>query len=100
MLAKLIALTARNLRLEDTEAQDAVLSQCVEAAFEKVLSDTGRTCSELLDLGGGDLPATARQAVIMTATTWYEERSNLVHSSQREHPFGYYNLINPLVKLG
>lgn len=68
----MLAALKRQCRV-DFDDDDRLLEACLEAAREETVRLTGRTPSELLDLGDGDLPAPLRQAVLIRAAQFYSQ---------------------------
>lgn len=79
--------------------EDSDLMRYGKAAERKILSDTGHTYAELLELGDdGNFPEDLVQAGLMLAATWYEYRENIQNLQMYHIDYTYNVLISDYVK--
>ena len=89
----------KHVRADDLSADDTVLSQYLEAATEFVIRLTNRTQEELLEMGGGKLPAPLVQAVLLIGAANYSTPENAQERQYTEVPYGATALIKSYRKL-
>jgi uncharacterized phage protein (predicted DNA packaging) len=95
-----IALLKMHVRADDFSDDDQYLQHLLNAAEEYVCRATNRTTAELLELGdGSSLPATLKQAVLMIAGHWYNQREAVSGVQMAEVPYTLQALIKPYRKL-
>ncbi|WKT91470.1 head-tail connector protein [Brucella anthropi] len=75
---------------------DALINHAIEAAQDHIERLLGFKIEEIY--GGNDqqpIPASLKQAVLLTAASWYENREGvLVGVSGQELPFGVWPIVN------
>ncbi|WP_294610886.1 head-tail connector protein [uncultured Bacteroides sp.] len=94
-----IALLKQHVRADDFSDDDQYLQHLLEAAQQYVSNATNRTSDELAEIGGGKLPATLQQAVLMIAGHWYNQREAVSGVQMSEVPYTLQALIKPYRKL-
>lgn len=92
-----IALLKQYVRADDFSDDDTYLEHLLEAAETYVCNATNRTSAELLT--DGMLPVTLRQAVLMIAGHWYNQREAVSGVQMSEVPYTLQALIKPYRKL-
>lgn len=94
-----IALLKMHVRADDFSDDDAYLQHLLDAAKQYVCEATNRTSEELAKLGGGKLPVTLQQAVLLIAGHWYNQREAVSGVQMAEVPYTLQALIKPYRKL-
>lgn len=94
-----IALLKMHVRADDFSDDDAYLQHLLDAAEQYVCEATNRTSEELVKLGGGKLPVTLQQAVLLIAGHWYNQREAVSGVQMAEVPYTLQALIKPYRKL-
>ena len=94
-----IALLKMHVRADDFSDDDAYLQHLLDAAEQYVCEATNRTSEELAELGGGKLPVTLQQAVLLIAGHWYNQREAVSGVQMAEVPYTLQALIKPYRKL-
>lgn len=94
-----LGLFKKHVRADDTDADDALLSQYLAAAEEQVITATNRTREELVEMGGGAFPAMLVQAIMLLAASSYSTPENTAGVQYHELPWGAAALIKPFRKL-
>ena len=89
----------QHVRADDFSDDDQYLQHLLEAAQQYVSNATNRTSDELAEIGGGKLPATLQQAVLMIAGHWYNQREAVSGVQMSEVPYTLQALIKPYRKL-
>ena len=69
-----LTLIKANSRIE-MDDEDALLDIYGESAEQQVLTDTGRTYDELVEMGGGTFPADLVHASLLLTDAAYNQRS-------------------------
>lgn len=94
-----IALLKMHVRADDFSDDDQYLQHLLDAAEQYVCKATNRTTDELLELGGGELPAMLLQAVLLIAGHWYNQREAVSGVQMAEVPYTLQALIKPYRRL-
>ena len=94
-----IALLKQHVRADDFGGDDLYLDHLLSAAEEYVTTATARTLDELKELGGGELPPTLVQAVLLIAGHWYNQREAVSSTQMTEVPYTLQALVKPYRKL-
>lgn len=94
-----LALLKKHVRADDFSDDDDYLSHLLDAAEQYVCDSTGRTVEDLMSMGGGSLPVTLQQAVLLTAGHWYNQREAVSGVQMAEVPYTLQALIKPYRKL-
>lgn len=94
-----LALLKQHVRADDFSDDDRYLAHLLEAAEQYVIAATNRSVSELLEMGGGSLPATLQQAALMIAGHWYNQREAVSGAQMAEVPYSLQALIKPYRRL-
>lgn len=94
-----IALLKMHVRADDFSDDDEYLRHLLDAAEQYVCEATNRTSDELAELGGGKLPVTLQQAVLLIAGHWYNQRESVSGVQMAEVPYTLQALIKPYRKL-
>ena len=92
-------LLKQHVRADDFSDDDQYLAHLLEAAEQYVTTATNRNSDELLEMGGGSLPATLQHAVLMIAGHWYNQREAVSSVQMAEVPYTLQALIKPYRKL-
>ena len=99
MAAVSLALFKKHVRADDFADDDDYLAFLLDAAEQHVCNATNREAAELLEMGGGVLPATLQQAVLLIAGHWYNQREAVSGVQMAEVPYTLQALIKPYRKL-
>lgn len=94
-----LELLKKHVRADDFTDDDVYLSHLLEAAEQYVCEATNRTQDGLLKAGGGLLPATLQQAILLIAGHWYNQREAVSGVQMAEVPYTLQALIKPFRKL-
>ena len=94
-----LELLKKHVRADDFADDDDYLAHLLDAAEQYVCTATNREASELLEMGGGNLPPTLQQAVLLIAGHWYNQREAVSGVQMAEVPYTLQALINPYRKL-
>ena len=94
-----LELLKKHVRADDFADDDDYLAFLLDAAEQHVCNATNRKAEELLEMGGGVLPATLQQAVLLTAGHWYNQREAVSGVQMAEVPYTVQALIKPYRKL-
>lgn len=94
--------TLEELKLQmriETDDDDALVEVYGDAAERAVIGATGRSLSELEEMGGGVFPAPLKVAVLMLAGTFYRDREAVSNLPVNAVPYSVDYLVKPYVKL-
>lgn len=94
-----IALLKMHVRADDFSDDDQYLQHLLDAAEQYVSDATNRTGEELAKMGGGKLPVTLQQAVLLIAGHWYNQREAVSGVQMAEVPYTLQAIIKPYRKL-
>lgn len=94
-----ITLLKKHVRADDFADDDDYLEHLLCAAYEYVAKASNRSCSELLDLGGGFMPPTLQHAALLIAGHWYNQREAVSSVQMQEVPYTLQAMIKPYRKL-
>jgi len=94
-----LALFKKHVRADDFVDDDELMQHYVDAAEAHVIQATNRTDEELQELGDGDYPAQLKQAVLLLAGHWYNQRESVAGVQMYEVPDALQALIKPFRKL-
>lgn len=78
----------------------ALLAHYMLAAQESVVLATARSEAELVDIGGGDIPVGLKQAALMLAAHWYNQRESVAGVQMHAVPDALQSLVKPFRRLG
>lgn len=88
-----LSLFKKHTRADDFDGDDDLLVHYLEAAEERVVQLTNRPLAELLEAGGGTFPPTLRQAVMLLAAHWYNQREDVSGVQMHGVPEGVPALV-------
>lgn len=94
-----LALFKKHVRADDFTDDDELMQHYVDAAEAHVIQATNRTADELQQLGSGEYPAQLKQAVLLLAGHWYNQRESVAGVQMHEVPDALQALIKPFRKL-
>lgn len=94
-----LALFKKHVRADDFADDDDLLQHYLSAAEAAVIRETHRSETELAEIGGGTVPPTIGQAVMMLAAHWYNQRESVAGVQMHEVPYSVQALIKPYRKL-
>ena len=95
-----LALLKKHVRADDFTDDDEYLEHLLETALQYVCQSTNRTSEDLLAMGeAGDYPAPLKQAVLMIAGHWYNQREVASVVNMQEVPYSVQALIKPFRRL-
>ena len=78
---------------------DVYLCQLLESAEIAVITATNRSREELEQMGGGEVPAPIRHAIMMLGAHWYNQRESVSSVQMHAVPDSLQSLIKPYRKL-
>ena len=84
----------------DFEEDDSYLEFLLESAEQSVVRSTNRTTSELSVLNDGEFPVMLKQAIIMLAAHWYNQREAVGGAQLTEVPYSIQALVKPWRRFG
>lgn len=99
MAAVSLALFKKHVRADDFADDDVYLEHLLEAAEVAVVTATSRTPAELCEAGAGDFPLPLKQAIMMLAAHWYNQRESVSSVQMHEVPASLQALVKPYRKL-
>lgn len=94
-----LALFKKHVRADDFADDDVYLEHLLEAAETSVITATNRSELELVEIGAGEFPAPLKQAVMMLAAHWYNQRESVAGVQMHEVPDALQSLVKPYRKL-
>lgn len=94
-----ITLLKKHVNADDFSDDDQYLQHLLDAAEQYVINATGRASAELEEAGGGKLPLTLQQAVLLLAGHWYNQREAVSGVQMTEVAYSLEALIKPYRKL-
>lgn len=94
-----LELLKKHVRADDFSDDDQYLAHLLDAAEQYVTTTTNRTSDELLELGGGQMPAPLQQAIMLIAGHWYNQREAVSGVQMAEVPYTLQALVKPYRKL-
>ena len=93
-----LALLKKHVRADDFTEDDSYLEHLLETAKEAVIKATNRTEEELKG-EGTELPNMLKQAILMLAAHWYNQRESVANVQMHEVPDSMAALVKPFRKL-
>ena len=93
-----LALLKKHVRADDFTEDDSYLEHLLETAKEAVSKATNRTEKELKG-EGSELPNMLKQAILMLAAHWYNQRESVSTTQMHQVPDSLSALIKPYRKL-
>lgn len=94
-----LALFKRHVRADDFADDDAYLEYLLETAEAAVIRATNRTQEELEQMGGGEIPAPIKHAIMLIGAHWYNQRESVSTVQMHAVPDSLQALIKPYRKL-
>ena len=94
-----LALFKKHVRADDFSGDDDLLNTYLEAAWEWVVKATNRSGEELETMGAGTYPMALKQAAMMLAAHWYDNREAVRVGEAKPVPYGIEALVKPYTKL-
>lgn len=89
----------KHVRADDFAADDEYLEYLLAAAELTVIKETARSIQELTALNDGDLPLQLKQATMMLAAFWYDQRETAAGVNMQQVPYSVSVLVNQFRKL-
>jgi uncharacterized phage protein (predicted DNA packaging) len=99
MAAVSLELFKKHVRADDFADDDEYLNHLLEAAASTVVSATNRSEDELKEMGGGELPAPLKHAIMMVGAHWYNQRESVSTTQMHAVPDSLQALIKPYRRL-
>jgi len=90
-----LSLFKKHVYADEFIGDSDLLQHYLDAAEGQVLTDTGRSAAELLEMGGGSTPAQIAQAIIMLGAHWYNQRESDAGVQMHGVSRGYNALVKP-----
>ena len=94
-----LALFKKHVRADDFADDDEYLYHLLESAEIAVITATNRSREELEQMGGGEVPAPIRHAIMMLGAHWYNQRESVSSVQMHAVPDSLQSLIKPYRKL-
>lgn len=94
-----LALFKKHVRADDFADDDEYLDHLLAAAEVSVITATNRTEQELTDGNAGKFPVPLKQAIMMLAAHWYNQRESVSSVQMHEVPDALQSLVKPYRKL-
>lgn len=94
-----LALFKKHVRADDFADDDAYLEYLLETAEAAVIRATNRTQEELEQMGGGEIPAPIKHAIMLIGAHWYNQRESVSTVQMHAVPDSLQALIKPYRKL-
>ena len=94
-----LELLKKHANADDFTADDTLLQQYLNAAEKHVIRYTHRTREELDEMGGGEFPDELKQAVLLIAAHWYNQRESDAQVQYHSVPNALLALMKPFRKL-
>ncbi|MDY5946350.1 MAG: head-tail connector protein [Prevotella sp.] len=94
-----LALFKKHVRADDFADDDEYLCHLLESAEIAVITATNRSREELEQMGGGEVPAPIRHAIMMLGAHWYNQRESVSSVQMHAVPDSLQSLIKPYRKL-
>lgn len=94
-----LALFKQHVRADDFADDDAYLEYLLETAEAAVIRATNRTQEELEQMGGGEIPAPIKHAIMLIGAHWYNQRESVSTVQMHAVPDSLQALIKPYRKL-
>ena len=94
-----LALFKKHVRADDFADDDEYLEYLLEAAETAVITATNRSQEELEQMGGGDMPAPIKHAIMLIGAHWYNQRESVSSVQMHTVPDSLQALIKPYRKL-
>lgn len=94
-----LALFKKHVRADDFADDDEYLDHLLAAAEVSVITATNRTEQELTDGNAGNFPVPLKQAIMMLAAHWYNQRESVSSVQMHEVPDALQSLVKPYRKL-
>lgn len=94
-----LALFKKHVRADDFADDDEYLEHLLETAESAVITATNRTQEELEQMGGGEVPAPIKHAIMMVGAHWYNQRESVSSVQMHTVPDSLQALIKPYRKL-
>lgn len=89
----------KHVRADDFADDDAYLEYLLETAEAAVIRATNRTQEELEQMGGGEIPAPIKHAIMLIGAHWYNQRESVSTVQMHAVPDSLQALIKPYRKL-
>lgn len=94
----------KQIRIDDFEEEESILTLYGDAAESAVIQNTNRTVEELIAenmnrTGKNEFPSQLKVAILMTCATLYKNRESVTGITQTVVPYGYGYLVKPWIKL-
>lgn len=94
-----LTLFKQHVRADDFADDDEYLQQCLDSAEEQVITATNRSKDNLKQIGGGNLPKSIVQAILLVGGSLYDHRENDASANYTEIPWGAASIIKNFRKL-
>ena len=95
MEALTLEMLKAHCRADDYDSDDAYLLQLGEAAEAMVCTMVNRSRGEIIAIGGGEWPPMLKQAVMLLAGHWFNQREAVAGVQMHEVPNGVSALTKP-----
>lgn len=89
----------KHVRADDFADDDVYMLHLLEAAEASVVRATGRPATELIECNGGFFPVELKQAVLMLAAHWYNQRESVAAVQMHRVPEAFQTLVKPFTRL-
>lgn len=99
MEAVSLELFKKHVRADDFASDDVYLQHLLDTAAVSVVTATNQSVEELTAKAGGELPLPLKQAIMMLAAHWYNQRESASAVQMYEVPDALQTLIKPYKRL-
>ena len=94
-----LELFKQHVKADDFADDDVYLQHLLDTAEKHVIRSTNRTLDELEQIGGGEIPAPVKHAIMMIGAHWYNQRESVSTVQMHSVPDSLQALIKPFRKL-
>ena len=94
-----LELFKKHVRADDFDDDDAYLLHLLDTAEQHVVDMTCRSAVELAEANGGYFPGRLKQAIMLLAAHWYNQRETASSTQMHEVPYALQALVKPFIRL-
>lgn len=94
-----LALLKKHVKADDFTEDDAYLQHLLDVSRSAVIRATNRDESELISPENGEIFPELKQAILMLAAHWYNQRESVSAVQMHEVPSSMDALVKPFRKL-
>lgn len=94
-----LELLKKHVNADDYSVDDELLAAYLESAESAVVRYTHRSIADLTQKGGDHFPVELRQAIMLLAASWYNQRESISSVQMHSVPDSLLSLVKPFRKL-